>query len=77
MATKSSKNRSRGTFHLVVGGLLFAFELYLLFVQYSDWQMAGSFSTYTFVINVAALLLAGYFLRAGWEMRRGKDNLID
>ena len=46
MANRSSKNRSRGTFHLVVGGLLFIFELYLLFVQYSDWQMAGSFSTY-------------------------------
>lgn len=73
----SSRNRSRGMFHLVVGGVLFAFELYLLFVQYQDWQAEGSFSTYTFVINVAALLLAGYFLRAGWEMRRNRDDLLD
>lgn len=69
-------SRSGGTIHLLVGGVLLLVELYLLFGRYTEWQ-AGNFNTFGFVINIALLILAGYFLRAGWEMRRGKDNLLD
>lgn len=70
-----AQTRFRSNLYLVAGSLLLIAELYVLFGRSTEWQ-AGVY-TPRFLLSLAGLVLAGYFLRQGWKMRRRKDNLLD
>ncbi|MBC6990912.1 MULTISPECIES: hypothetical protein [Hymenobacter] len=69
-------SRNRGILYLAAGLLLLIVQGLRIPQYYTDWE-TGALDTPRFVLSLVFIVFALYMLRAGWQMLRHKDDLID